>query len=253
MGGPRLFFIACLVVAGIVAVVLIGGVASPEDVPVAVAAGYDLWQEHSCAVCHTLYGQGGSYAPDLTHIYDQRGEAYLRQFLVEPAALHPDQRLMPQFGMTLTETDSLLQFLAWIGDQRGADYFPHPVIVRGSGGLTVADNPVDTVDAADNSPAALGRAIFTQRCASCHSLTEDSGGLPGPPFAGLADRAGSRVDGLSAESYIRNSIVNPSDFIVDGYLDVMQSNFGEVLTSDDINNLVAFLMTLTANDDGGAS
>jgi hypothetical protein len=84
-------------------------------------------------------------------------------------------------------------------------------------------------------------------------LTEDSGGLPGPPFAGLADRAGSRVDGLSAESYIRNSIVNPSDFIAEGYLDVMQSNFGEVLTSDDINNLVAFLMTLTANDDGGAS
>jgi mono/diheme cytochrome c family protein len=253
MGGPRLFFVACLVTAGIVAVVLIGGVASPDDIPVAVAAGYNLWQEHGCAGCHTLYGQGGSYAPDLTHIYDQRGEAYLRQFLVDPAALHPDQRLMPQFGMTLTETDTILQFLAWIADQPGADYFPHPVIVRGSGGLTVAANPAGTVNATDNSPVSLGRAIFSQRCASCHSLTGDSGGLPGPPFAGLADRAASRVEGMSAESYIRNSIVNPGDFIVEGYLDVMQSNFGEVLTSDDINHLVVFLMTLTANNAGGAS
>ena len=67
--------------------------------------------------------------------------------------------------------------------------------------------------------------------------------IVGPSLAGVADRAGSRVAGLSAEEYIRTSIVHPSAFIVAGFQDVMQKNFGDVLSSGQINDLIAYLMT----------
>jgi hypothetical protein len=65
----------------------------------------------------------------------------------------------------------------------------------------------------------------------------------GPSLAGIASHAGSRVAGLSAEEYIRASIVHPSEFVVPGFQDVMQKNFGDVLSSGQINDLIAYLMT----------
>ena len=59
-----------------------------------------------------------------------------------------------------------------------------------------------------------------------------------------ATRAASRIPGLSAEEYIRNSMVNPSDYLVEGFPDVMAKNLAQVLSSQDIADLVAYLMTL---------
>src|SRR5687768_2029510 len=56
-------------------------------------------------------------------------------------------------------------------------------------------------------------------CMSCHSL--DGTKIVGPSWQGLGDRAGSRVDGLSAVDYLRQSITDPSAYVVEGYDDVM--------------------------------
>ena len=90
-----------------------------------------------------------------------------------------------------------------------------------------------------------GRYLFSNApaiCSTCHSL-QPNVVIVGPSLAGVASRAGSRVDGMSADEYLRNSIVHPSAFIVPGFQDVMQKNFGDVLTSDQINDLIAFLKT----------
>ncbi|MCA9896727.1 MAG: hypothetical protein KC433_00980, partial [Anaerolineales bacterium] len=51
--------------------------------------------------------------------------------------------------------------------------------------------------------------------------------------------------GISAEEFLRQSIVEPNAQITDGFTaDVMYQNFGEELTNTQINDLVAFMLTL---------
>ena len=69
--------------------------------------------------------------------------------------------------------------------------------------------------------------------------------LVGPSIAGIATRAGSRVSGLSADDYLRQSITNPSAFVVNGFDDgKMPTDLGEVLTPAEIEAVVAYLLTL---------
>ena len=51
--------------------------------------GRDLYAKMNCAACHIVRGQGGSFGPELTDIGVMRGQQYLRQALVEPAAVLP--------------------------------------------------------------------------------------------------------------------------------------------------------------------
>ncbi len=88
-----------------------------------------------------------------------------------------------------------------------------------------------------------GRQVFNARCATCHALEPDTS-IIGPSLAGLATRAETRVEGQSADEYIQLSILRPGDYVVEGYNDVMITNFSKELTSEDMNALVAFLLTL---------
>lgn len=77
-------------------------------------------------------------------------------------------------------------------------------------------------------------------CATCHSL--DGSDLVGPSFDGLAERAGERVEGLSAEDYLRQSILTPSSYVVPGYAGAMPQTYSRTLSEEDVENLIAFLM-----------
>ncbi|MBI3169903.1 MAG: hydrogenase iron-sulfur subunit [Chloroflexi bacterium] len=81
-------------------------------------------------------------------------------------------------------------------------------------------------------------------CRICHSLVKNEK-IIGPSFYGIADRAGERVPGLTAEEYLHQSIIEPNAFIVPGYPSgQMIQNFGDILTEEQIQDLIAFLMTL---------
>jgi hypothetical protein len=81
-------------------------------------------------------------------------------------------------------------------------------------------------------------------CRICHSLTLDEV-LVGPSLAGVATRAETRVPGLSAEEYLRQSILDPNAFVVSGFPQgQMVTNLGQVLTPEQVDDLVAFLLTL---------
>lgn len=100
----------------------------------------------------------------------------------------------------------------------------------------------------ESTPEGRGQVVFastTAGCTACHTISGISTGNIGPVLDGLADRAGTTVEGLSAEEYIRQSILDPSAHVVAGYADgIMPQNFGEKLTEEQINDLVAFLLTL---------
>ncbi len=54
--------------------------------------------------------------------------------------------------------------------------------------------------------------------------------------------ASTRVAGLAAEEYIRQSIVNPNAFVVEDFPEgVMPQNLGETLSSQELDDLIAFL------------
>ena len=57
-----------------------------------VIAGKDVWHKNNCINCHTLFGEGAYYAPDLTKITAQRGAAYLRAFLKDPSKFYSEER-----------------------------------------------------------------------------------------------------------------------------------------------------------------
>lgn len=242
----NLIFTVLLVLALMIAAYVLGsayGRAAQHDIPEDVTAGITIWRNYACENCHTLYGQGGNYAPDLTHIITLRGEAYIREFIVNPSAFHPDQRVMPRFTLTQAETENLLALLHWVDTETVAadDWPPRFIQVSGGGSITVLGSQSN--GSSDDPTLTLGRTIFTQRCASCHSLFPDVV-IVGPSMVGIPSRAAERVNGQSAEVYLRTSILEPSEFVVEGFADVMQKNFGDVIGSRELDALIAFLMTL---------
>ena len=88
-----------------------------------------------------------------------------------------------------------------------------------------------------------GQAVFNARCATCHALVPDTI-IIGPSLYGIATRAETRVEGQSAEEYITMSVLRPGDYVVEGFNNVMITNLAKELTSEELNALVAFLLTL---------
>ena len=68
-----------------------------------VTLGNKVWHKNNCINCHTLFGEGAYYAPDLTKITQLRGAAYLRAYMRDPAKFYDEQkvrRLMPKQNLS---------------------------------------------------------------------------------------------------------------------------------------------------------
>lgn len=97
-----------------------------------------------------------------------------------------------------------------------------------------------------------GQALFTEQreetnfaCATCHYPDREDR-LIGPGLLHIAERASSRVEGETAYDYLHNSIVNPSAFVVSGFPDgLMPQIYSQLYTPEQINDLIAYLYTLT--------
>ena len=88
-----------------------------------------------------------------------------------------------------------------------------------------------------------GQQVFNSRCATCHALVPDTV-IIGPSLYGVATRAETRVEDQTAEEYITLSILRPGDYVVEGFNNVMITNLAKELTNEEMNALVAFLLTL---------
>ena len=95
---------------------------------------------------------------------------------------------------------------------------------------------------------AEGRDVFGDRslggCGVCHSTSPGDDGV-GPSLSGVADRAETRIPGVDAETYLRQSILDPEAYVVDGYRgDQMLPIYAERLSQQQIDALVAYLLSL---------
>ncbi len=94
---------------------------------------------------------------------------------------------------------------------------------------------------AEPAPGELdGRTVFGARgCLACHQGPGLEGGQVGPDLTAVAAVAGSRVPGLDAADYLRQSIREPRAFVVPGFSPIMPA-LG--LSDDEIEAVVAYLL-----------
>lgn len=101
------------------------------------------------------------------------------------------------------------------------------------------------------TPAEEGAKLFARKtledqpgCITCHSLQPDTI-IIGQSLNGIASRAGDIVPGLSAEEFIRQSILDPNAYLEEGYpTDTMPPVWDARLSEKQVDDLVAFLLTL---------
>lgn len=244
----------------------LAGMRRPPVQPTGNAAAGQTLFAANCSSCHSIDSyRAGSYqneiilqdgrwagwladiensrvvsAPNLTHfgtritlgagIRDLDKET-LANWIKDPSSIKSDTRMQEhaavyQTGdgtanLTDAEVSSIADFLlSLVPGEADA-----PAIGGGSGG---------------GDPVEVGRSTFAANCTGCHNTSADN--LVGPGLAGIGDRAGSRISGVSADDYIRESIREPGAFLVEGFGPVMPSF--STLSQGEIDGLIAYLKTL---------
>ena len=142
-----------------------------------VIRGKHLWDEANCMGCHTLLGEGGYYAPELTLVYERRGPAFIRAMLEDPEAMYPGQRRMVQYDFTDEEIEAFIAFFRWVGQMDLNGFPPDPVLF----GVAMPGGDGAMVERQDRPQ------VFNQMCIACHMLG-GQGGDVGPGLDGVGDR-----------------------------------------------------------------
>lgn len=237
-----------------------------QNITPEVTHGKDVWHEYNCINCHTLFGEGAYYAPDLTKITQHRGEAYLTAFMQDPSNFYDEQkhrRLMPTLGLSDKEIHDLIQFLDWVANVDNQGWPPRPILVTGgvvagndaTGAEPTGAKPVDEGD----HPMAKGERLFrtaSPACNACHSISPGAD-MAGPTLAGLVTRAEEVLasddyqgEATDVEGYIHESIVAPSAHLVPGAMysadgtSFMPTGYEDSLSEDEVDQLVAYLMSI---------
>lgn len=110
------------------------------------------------------------------------------------------------------------------------------------------DPPGTAVDELPDGDVERGEVVFSQNfdgaaaCSVCHALSSADGG--GPGLAGYGDYAGDVVSDESAEEYTYWAILRPARHLVSGYNNVMPDNYEEVLSDQQLADLIAYLLSL---------
>jgi len=110
---------------------------------------------------------------------------------------------------------------------------------------------LETPTAEPTADPEIGEVLFNKKyletsgrqCHFCHKV-QDSDVTPLVSLIGIAKTAGERVEGLSAEAYLRQSILNPTAYQVDGFSEHCPDIYGEIMSEEEINHVIAYMMTL---------
>ena len=279
----RLFAIASTGIAAVAFLALtvhshtkFGELTNAQNNTAEVQSGRDVWHKYNCVNCHTLFGEGAYYAPDLTKITQLRGEQYLKAYMRDPSAFYDEQRhrrLMPKQNLSEEEIDHLIAFLDWVSKVDNQGWPPRPILVTGaaipgtdfapaqmSGSGTAAALPPAARPVSDEeNPIALGAAVFrsvSPACNACHS-TAPGVNMAGPSLAGVGGRAEKLIgspeyhgEATDVKGYLLESIRAPSAYVVPGAMysangqSFMPNTYAESLSDEQIDQLAEFLSTL---------
>ena len=147
--------------------------ASPSALAVSpqVVRGKQIWEDNNCMGCHTLFGEGAYYAPELTKVVERRGEEWIRVFIKDPEAMYPGQRRMVKYDFSDQQIDDVIAFLRWCGtvDLNGFPAKPPLQVTQAAAGAV--RNGV--------APSISQPAVVASLCTACH-MVGGQGGAVGP-------------------------------------------------------------------------
>lgn len=182
-----------------------------------------LMDDLRCLSCHSINGNGGDMAPDLTREGSAVQRAWLEEFLKNPNTLRPALiRRMPKFNFTQGEIKTLSDYI--LSAYQGTGIDSH------------------TIDEHTLTPAAAatGKQLFYSKygCNGCHIADyKNDKGYVGPALAGV----GNRLTPAWTYKWLKDpNGLRPG---------TLMPNFK--LNDDEARNLTAFLMTLKAKQGGG--
>lgn len=251
-----------------------GKLTNADQITPAVTRGKDVWHKNNCINCHTIFGEGAYYAPDLTKITKLRGEAYLTAYMRDPSKFYDEtrhRRLMPKQDLSERDITDLIAFLDWVSNVDNNGWPPRPILVTGAT-LPGTDMPAAAPAQAaavtppgarpvspSENPIALGERVFRSAvpaCTACHSISPGVN-MAGPSLAGLAARTEKLLSSgdykgkaKDLAGYIRESTIEPSAHLVPGPMysaqgvSFMPTTYAKDLTSTQIDELAAYLSSL---------
>ena len=143
-----------------------------DKITPAVTRGKHIWEDNNCMGCHTLFGEGAYYAPELTKVVERRGKPWMRLFLKDPEAMYPNERKMVNYHFKDDQIEDVIAFFEWCGNVDLNGFPAKPPLAAKMVATSAA--PVVTTKAVP--------PIFeTMGCLGCHAL----GGKGGAAGAAL--------------------------------------------------------------------
>lgn len=97
-----------------------------ENLTPQVIHGKQIWEANNCMGCHTILGEGAYYAPELTKVYERRGEGYIKAALMSKTPWSPRGRKMVAYGFAEQDANDVVAFLKWIGEVDLNGFPPKP-------------------------------------------------------------------------------------------------------------------------------
>jgi hypothetical protein len=122
-----------------------------------------------------------------------------------------------------------------------------PLIPTSTPRPTPTLGPTSTPRGPYDSGSTIARSMG---CIGCHYFDKSYGEQPtfvGPHLGNIHETAAIRVEGQDAKTYIYNSIVDPNAFIVEGYVFGVMPSYGNILTQEEIDLLVEWLLDPNRN------
>ena len=195
-----------------------------------LAKGQQLFTQN-CGSCHTLAGAGtnGTIGPNLDYAFKEARangqdsdtfEGVIKAQVENPRPATPEQ-VDVYMPADIVSGDDLDNVAAYVASVAGVPGIKPPVF----------------------SPP----QFFATNCGGCHTLAQaGTTGTTGPNLDDALKGQGAQM--------ISQDITDPNAVITPGYQpNVMPQNFGQTLTPDQLNQLVAYLQTATGGAGGAAA
>lgn len=188
-----------------------------ENITNSVIRGKNIWESNNCMGCHTIFGEGAYYAPELTNVYTRRSEEFIKLFLKDPNAMYPGKRKMIKYDFSDAEIEDVIAYLKWCSevDLNGFPAEPflkkHTIISTISAGQTT------------NKPD-----IFDKLCLTCHTFQGKGNRIEGAP---ILDNIGTLRDKIFLEKWLKDPKSIKSNSLMPKF----------PLSESTINELVEFL------------
>ncbi len=180
-----------------------------------VNAGKMVWHKYDCIGCHTIFGTGSYFAPDMTKVVERKPKDYLKKFVMDPRGVNP-KAAMPKLGITPDEADHLVAFLEWISKVDTNGWPPKPILASAAG-----------VGGAELTP---GQRVYQSLgCSGCH-IINGIGGTTGPDL--------TKVGARRERTWLMGHFRDPDDY-------VKGSAMPKVEASDtEIDQLTVYMLSL---------